>query len=936
VFDKYDGWGRRPVVFSRRSYWILLALALIFAFWASWDAILRAWLNSIEFGDLFIRPLYFYLCGSMVLSAIAFFRVDFLRRRSLTWWLIHSASRLPRAWSEGVALGPDLDSFSLPIPKFLAWQATKALIGALFFQDAIFGMALLSAFQGWDFNFAALSNLLRLPFVTPPLDPGYSLGEVVPLVPALTLLVGPVVGALGLRLLLLVGITNLVRIFAPRSGFVGIRPIGGADRASALEGLGALVCFWAVLKLFLTSYIDYNTRFYIAGFAAAGAYLGALSLYGGFARKGPAIPRIGGFSRKLVPLALIALITSSIVIVNNSVADAKKVEWLGPYTAQEISVNRYLAELDEVVEVPYNFSAPASPGGGPSADEASLLRAVRLWDWDAAYAKLKPEIGLIPYLDFQDSDILRFKGRLYWAASMKPVLPETVKREDRWYAMHFFYTHVPNGFFLLDAHEGRIVNASSFFKQRMVYYGEGGLFKEAWAAYPLGRGRSDELGGALYAGGGGVDLHPPLSWLFELNFLLAYGNAPMHVMRYRDIHERMRLLFPYFEYELGGGRIDAFPVTDGENTYFAMPLLVKLNTGVVPWSKGNPLVRLVGYGLIDVYKGDVKLFVFGRDFFSRIFKMAYGDYASSEVPDWLKPQTRYPEELFEWRASMYNYYHVTDPASFIVGKEFYEIPEGLDTYYVMAKPPGFEGPTFLGLLSLELRGARGRNLAGYMVVQNDYDSLGRTVFYKVPLESKAKLLGPSGALEALEKNPSFVQLRTLLRSPRVGNVILYRIGSHDVYFIPIYTAGAGGVVTELGAIAAVGASFTGEYYVGLGSTPEEAFSEYLRQFHGAERPPIAREPEARIASILRFFEGMGMKVVRPTAIYPDVSFNEGNATYLHEGGWNSTEALLKGFVEDWGRGSEKVLMWREGNRVNLGFLIQVRGVVELHYVSIEV
>jgi hypothetical protein len=77
-------------------------------------------------------------------------------------------------------------------------------------------------------------------------------------------------------------------------------------------------------------------------------------------------------------------------------------------------------------------------------------------------------------------------------------------------------------------------------------------------------------------------------------------------------------------------------------------------------------------------------------------------------------------------------------------------------------------------------------------------------------------------------------------------------------------------------------------------------------------------------------------VVRPTAIYPDVSFNEGNATYLHEGGWNSTEALLKRFVEDWGRGSEKVLMWREGNRVNLGFLIQVRGVVELHYVSIEV
>ena len=36
--------------------------------------------------------------------------------------------------------------------------------------------------------------------------------------------------------------------------------------------------------------------------------------------------------------------------VNNSVADAKKIEYLGPYTAQQIGVNRYLAELDMVNE----------------------------------------------------------------------------------------------------------------------------------------------------------------------------------------------------------------------------------------------------------------------------------------------------------------------------------------------------------------------------------------------------------------------------------------------------------------------------------------------------------------------------------------------------------------------------------------------------------
>ena len=41
-----------------------------------------------------------------------------------------------------------------------------------------------------------------------------------------------------------------------------------------------------------------------------------------------------------------------------------------------------------------------------------LLDVIRIWDWDAAFAKLKPEIGLIPYVDFEDNDILRFNGFL--------------------------------------------------------------------------------------------------------------------------------------------------------------------------------------------------------------------------------------------------------------------------------------------------------------------------------------------------------------------------------------------------------------------------------------------------------------------------------------------------------------------------------------------
>ncbi len=125
------------------------------------------------------------------------------------------------------------------------------------------------------------------------------------------------------------------------------------------------------------------------------------------------------------------------------------------------------------------------------------------------------------------------------------------------------------------------------------------------------------------------------------------------------------------------------------------------------------------------------------------------------------------------------------------------------------------------------------------------------VFYEVSLEAETKLLGPTGVLEALEKNSDFAQLKTLLRSPRIGDNILYRVGDHDVYFIPVYTAMAGGVVTEQAVIASVGAAFTGEYFVGLGDTAEDAFEAYLSQLAGVAKPPTEKPPELTLSDLIQ-------------------------------------------------------------------------------------
>ncbi len=935
-----------PQEIPRRFIWVLFIVIILFLVWAVGGQLIWFWLNVAEFGELFIRPFYFEILGGLILATIALVRIDFKNRRSLTWWFIRFGLRLLRSKGEVLTVPPEYLEFSyfkLTPLKFLLWQVTKFLVGMTLFSNIIFGMSVHAMLNGWESNILQIPSLFALPFVTPSFSMAFAQQNVIPLAPALTLLMTPLLTVIGVRLVILVGLTHIVKVGtatflqSTEPGQPITLPI------STIEALISMALLWAGVNLFFPSYIDFNTKYVIGGVFAAG-FLFAAFAYLDRSRKRRLIPRTGrSILLRVVTIVIIALVAGSIVVVQSSIADARKVEWMGPYTAQEISVNRYLAQIDEINEVPYNFSiSPVAPERVNQyiVNQSDVLSKVRVWDWDAGFAKLKPEIGLIPYVDFQDSDILRFNNTLYWSASMKPVLPETIEAGNVWFAEHMHYTHVPNGFLLLEGREGRIVDSSDFFKQREIYYGEGGLLESTWASYPLGSGRSIEVGDVFYDGDGGVDMPPPLSWIFDSTFLVSFPDDTIHALRYRDVYDRMELLFPYFLYNFGGKPVDMYPVTDGENTKWLMPLIVGLDGGNIPWSAGNPFLRHVGYAIIDIYDGSIQLLILGDDYFSELFKTSYSDYVMTEIPDWLRDQTRYPEELFEWRISMFNDYHVTDPATFIVANRFYEVPPELDTYFVIAKPPLFDQPEFLGVLSLQLRGSPGKNLAGYAVVQNDYPRLGEVIFYQVSFESETKLLGPTAVVEALQKDEVYAERKTLLSSAggvREGDKILYRIGEHDVYFIPVYTAQAGGVITQLGLVAAVGAAFTGETFVGLGSTPEEAFGAYLAKLSGAEVPFVEEVGASeRRLQVEDLFLEKDLTIVEPREINPDLVFLEGNVTYLSTAHWEQAQSAVESFIENWSAEASgaRIMTWRQDAAVNYGVLVNVQGVVEMHYIVI--
>ena len=905
-------------------------------------------MNFTEFGEQFTKPLFYTLVSAIILSTIALVRVNIVSRSSIFWYAISTAlGFLAKGGQQPLA--SDIRSFrdyKISAPQFVIWQITKILLFGAFFANIMFGFAAMSFIDGNTLGIENIPKLFPLPFVTPDTDPNYAVENVVPMIPSLLILLPPILAAIGLRLVLYIGIHKIISVI---TSFLHDSNEGKPrylSYVSTIEGIIGIGILWVGFNLFLTDQIDYNTRYVIGGVLVIGFALIAFSVVDNIRARVLTHMFKRDVYIRIITVSVIAIIVVGVISVNNSVADAKKIEYLGPYTAQQIGVNRYLGELDQVQENIHDVKLSAvSPNNINNyvQQNSDVLDVIRVWDWEGAFAKLKPEIGLIPYVDFEDNDILRFNNTLYWTASMKPILPSTVSAENRWYNEHLVYTHVPNGFLTLEATDGQIVDSSKFFKQREIYYGEGGLFEQTWSGFPTSRGsESAELGGALYSGMGGLAVSPPLSWTFEPNFLLSFPTEPVHVMRYKDVHERMKILYPYFLYDLFEKELDSIPVTDGENSYWLIPLIIGFDTNDIPWSVGNPFLRLVGYALVDTYDGNIQLLTTGDDFFSEMFSSQYSEQIIP-IPSWLDEQVRYPAELFNWKTQMYNIYHVTNVETFIQANEFYEIPRGLDTYYVEAKPPGFEQTEFIGLLSLELKGSQGRNLAGYMIVENDLDTLGDLQFYEVPLNSTTKLIGPTAVREALDRDPDFAQLKTLLRNPRIGDNILYHVGEHDVYFITVYTAGAGGVVAQIGTIAAVGAAFNGEYFVGLGDTQEEAFEEYLKKVSGVvisitsddEYSELAKND--RIDIIKSVFKENEITIAEPASIQIPLSFSEGKLIFFTENERVDTEEFLSKFIDDFVKPrSDRVFMWQEENDLNIGTIFVKDGIPEMHYISIEV
>jgi len=634
---------------------------------------------------------------------------------------------------------------------------------------------------------------------------------------------------------------------------------------------------------------------------------------------------IGMARRKRWIVYLMALFLFAILIVNLGFVVGYSLNWnnnwIGyewePMTMKEIQVTRWAAGIENVTTEPLSSL--------PAGNTSTIVSLVRQWDHDASYTKMKNQIG-VNWMQLSDSQIIYLNGHEYWAA------PTTINYPaNDWISHHLIYTHAAR-IVLIDSHTGDYVSVQQAFgvkSEPSIYYGEN-LTDDVYVHV----NGVEEIGNASYTGEPDYVLS---GWQRTLWFLVKEGQVgfaftppqdQIMMLHNRDVYQRVQ------DFLIGGLTVDraSYLVTDGNRIYYLVQ--VYTNYPIHSGFSGSNYLRFFGVVLVDIENGRMYPYVIAKPdgFLVDFYRQYYSSWKAP--PDWLVTQLRYPEDLLgtydnPGQLDVSFMYHVNDPFVWRSGSDFYERPEATEVLYVLMSSGS--RVDFVGLQLVEYQASPGRNLAG-MYIAYGADQLGRLNLYRIS-NSTTQLIGPSAALQAVETDDYVRQQLTLLPNYRLGNILLYLIGDHLYYFIPVYinTQVENAVITKMAFVTVVDATTGARVAVGADSSQA-----YFAMSGGI---PTVLGSADREKKLNLLFTDKGYSLVNPTSINANVEIRIANITYTDETQWASVNATVNNFITSYAQkyGVTEVYYWTEPNGdLSFGVLVSNSGVVELYYVTVQI
>lgn len=131
-------------------------------------------------------------------------------------------------------------------------------------------------------------------------------------------------------------------------------------------------------------------------------------------------------------------------------------------------------------------------------------------------------------------------------------------------------------------------------------------------------------------------------------------------------------------------------------------------------------------------------------------------------------------------------------------------------------------------------------------------------------------------------------------------------------------------------------------YVGLGNIPQQAFENYLLKASGVSPIHQGNQTILDVSDMLgklrQIFSNVGLSLIKPILVLAPLTFKEADARYLFDSDFADVQRTISKFLKDFGSwGDGRIFEWEEAdNKVNYGVMKEVNGIVENHYISIEV
>ncbi len=496
-----------------------------------------------------------------------------------------------------------------------------------------------------------------------------------------------------------------------------------------------------------------------------------------------------------------------------------------PYIAHNIEYTRQAFGLNRITE--QSYPAAEAPSVADLTDNRATIDNIRLWDPTPLKDTYNQIQAIRLYYNFHDVDVDRYtldgEYRQVMLAARELAPEQLSTQAQTWVNRRLQFTHgygavmspvnevTPQGLPVLWAKDIPPVGDFAITRPQ-IYFGER---DESYVIvktnteefdYPVG----EQNAFTTWEGNNGVPLRGinrlVYAWEFgDINLLISNELKPESQVLYRRaIQERVNTLAPFLQ-------LDNDPylvVIRGELFWIQDAYTV---TDRYPYSEPQGEVNYVRNSvkvIVDAYDGSVRLYVSEPDdalirTYQRIFPDLFQPL--DDIPAELRAHLRYPEDMFQIQARVYQTYHMQDVRVFYnkedlwaVPREFYRGGEkAVDPYYVIMRLMGEPEAEFL--LMQPFTPVNKSNAIGWLAARNDGENYGTLLAYSFP---KEKLVyGPSQIENRIQQDTVITEQLALWGrgGSQVirGNLLLIPLGDSYLYVEPVFLQAEEGGLPEL-------------------------------------------------------------------------------------------------------------------------------------------